>query len=64
MSTIFLAMRRTAALHLNPQNRKGAHPLSVNPGHLVYYFDGGAENVITFLNNISQTKNSVCMRSK
>jgi hypothetical protein len=40
-----------------PSNLKteGAHPPSGNP--LMYLLDrGGAEKVVTFLNNISQTK--------
>jgi hypothetical protein len=52
-------MRETAAsLKLHPPKQKGAHPPSGNP--LMYLLDSGcAKKVVTFLNNISQTKTSV-----
>jgi hypothetical protein len=43
---------------LQTHQTEGAHPPSGNP--LMYYFDRGhAEKVVTFCNNIFQTKNSV-----
>jgi hypothetical protein len=52
-----LAMKGTAA-PFKPPKQKGAHPPSGNP--LMYLLAGGrAEKVVTFCNNISQTKTSV-----
>jgi hypothetical protein len=66
MSKIFLAMREDVAPS-HPKTKggtssfwqqKGAHPSSGNP--LMYYFDGGhAKKSDHFLDNISQTKNSI-----
>jgi hypothetical protein len=56
MSKNFLAMRGTAPF--KPPKQKGAHPSSGNS--LMYHFHRSvAENVVTFFNNISHTKNSV-----
>jgi hypothetical protein len=53
-SKIFLAIRGTATPFKSPK-QTGAHPPSGNP--LMYLVDGGrAEKVLTFFNNISQTK--------
>jgi hypothetical protein len=53
MSKIFLAMRGTTA-PFKLSKQKGAHPPSGN-----FWMGDGAEKVVTFFNNISQTKNSV-----
>jgi hypothetical protein len=56
-SKLFLEMRGTAALPSNPPNRRGTSPFW--QPHDVSFGWGRAEKVVTFLNNISQTKASV-----
>jgi hypothetical protein len=57
MSKIFLAMSG-ATVPFKPPKQKGANPPSGNP-LCNFSIGGGAEKVITFYINISQTKNSV-----